>query len=533
MSRRIVAILVALVALWAGADTFKSFVFYKNGEPVITVPVVDVDSMVFEQPAYLPPVTPPDTVPDIPSDTIPDEPSDTIPDIPIDTVPDVPSDTIPDIPADTIPDVPEPPQFEMVDLGLSVLWASMNVGATTPDDYGNYYAWGELEPKDYYHTINYTYEGVDIGKNISATEYDVARATYGNEYRMPTQWECKELTERCEWSWEQYGESGNWGMKVTGPNGNSIFLPAAGFINYAGEQRIGYYGSYWTSTSEKVGESYYLCFEQGRVDATSWDGATYVGQTVRPVSGSMNTADKLALYDFYYSTNGDEWNNKEGWLTTAPLSEWHGIETDANGRVVKISLPDNNLSGKCIIDNRLAYLTEVDFRGASFEQVTIDIGTPIKQLTLDNCMAEEGRVENTVAETLTVQNVPAMGRISGTLDNIELINCDFNEVEQPLVGNDNLKNIRIIGCRMHSIAGRCDSIYLDNSRIEKYWYTTTRKEFSAKDTYISTLCSGDFTNGVMMNFDNVTLYQPDWRNITITVTCSFEFNSYNWSENIK
>lgn len=50
---------------------------------------------------------------------------------------------------------------------------------------------------------------------------------------------------------------------------------------------------------------------------------------------------------------------------------------------------------------------------------------------------------------------------------------------------------------------------------------------------ISTLCSGDFTDGVMMNFDNVTLYQPDWRNITITVTCSFEFNSYNWSENIK
>ena len=134
MSRRIVAILIALVALWAGADTFKSFVFYKNGEKIVTVPVVDVDSMVFERPQSIP------DVPDDPPVDPPVTPPDTVPDTPGDTLPEVPSDTIPDIPSDTIPDVPEPPQFEMVDLGLSVLWASMNVGATTPDDYGNYYA---------------------------------------------------------------------------------------------------------------------------------------------------------------------------------------------------------------------------------------------------------------------------------------------------------------------------------------------------------------------------------------------------------
>ena len=86
MNRHFITIIVALVALWAGAETFKSFVFYKNGVPVATVPVVDVDSMVFEQPEITsnPPIG------------------------------------------------PNEPQFEMVDLGLSVMWASMNVGATTP-----------------------------------------------------------------------------------------------------------------------------------------------------------------------------------------------------------------------------------------------------------------------------------------------------------------------------------------------------------------------------------------------------------------
>ena len=539
MSRRIVAILVALVALWAGADTFKSFVFYKNGEKIVTVPVVDVDSMVFERPQSIPdvpddppvdpPVTPPDTVPDTPGDTLPDVPSDTIPDIPIDTVPDVPSDTIPDIPSDTIPDVPEPPQFEMVDLGLSVQWASMNVGATTPDDYGNYYAWGELEPKDYYHTINYTYEGVDIGKNISATEYDVARATYGNEYRMPTQWECKELTERCEWSWEQYGESGNWGMKVTGPNGNSIFLPAAGFINYAGEQRMGYYGSYWTSTSERVGESYYLCFEQGRVDVTSWDGATYVGQTVRPVSGSMNTADKLALYDFYYSTNGDEWVNKEGWLTTAPLSEWYGIETDANGNVVKISLPDNNLSGECLIDERLSHLVEVDFRGARFDRVSICPGESMKTLVLDNCMDARGKVENINVDKFILRNVPDMGALQGVCDTIEVYNCQFAETDQPLGGVSAL-SVKISGCEMKNIGGSANEIYVEDSRVTETWYFMTREKFTAINSYLSTLCSGDFNEGCLLTFDNVTLWRTNWKDETITVTCSFVFDSNTWNE---
>lgn len=524
MNRRIITILVALVALWAGANTFKSFVFYKNGVRVVAVPVVDVDSMVFVQPVIVP------DNPDTPDN--PDNPP-VVPDVPQDTVPDIPSDTIPDTPVDTLPDVPEPPQFEMVDLGLSVMWASMNVGATTPDDYGNYYAWGELNPKDSYDVSNYSYQGTYLGDDIGATQYDVATATYGDKWRIPSQMECKELIARCTWSWEQYGDEGNWGIKITGPNGNSIFLPAGGYVNYNGKMRQGDYGSYWTSTADYTDQSHYFCFESSRFEQTSWDGATYVGQLVRPVYGDKPSVTEAALYDFYVAANGYDWNNNSGWFTDAPLSEWYGIETDAEGNVVKISLPDNNLSGECRIDQRLSHLAEVDFRGAEFELVTINTGKAIQQLTLDNCMAVDGRVENTVAETLCVKNVPAMGYISGTLDNIELTNCDFNEIDRPLSGNNNLKSLSIIDCQMRSIGGECDTIYLKNSRVEQFWYLVVRKEFTAIDSYISTLCAGDFRDGAIMLFDNVTLYQPDWRDVTITVTCSFEFNSYNWSQYIK
>ena len=522
MNRRIVAILIALVALWAGADTFKSFVFYKNGEPVITVPIVDVDSMVFEQPSVLPdiPVDPPVDPPVTPPDTVPD--------VPIDSVPDVPSDTIPDIPVDTVPDVPEVPQFEMVDLGLSVMWASMNVGATTPDDYGNYYAWGELEPKEYYDVSNYAHNGVYLGDDICGTEYDVATATYGDKWRMPTQYECNELVSRCQWSWEQYGD-GNWGIKITGPNGNSIFLPAGGYINYSGEKRCGEYGSYWTSTANGTGESHYLCFESSRFEQTSWDGATYVGQLVRPVYGDKPAAIEGLLADFFKAANGYGWTHKEGWFTDAPLSEWYGIETDADGNVVKISLPDNNLSGKCIIDERFDHLVEVDFRGAKFDYVSICPGVSMKTLELDNCMNAGGKIENIDVEKFVLKNVPDMGSVSGKCDAIEVYNCNFKNTGQPL-GGITASSVKIISCEMLNIGGSADEIYIEDSHVTETWYFVTREKFTAVNSRLSTLCSGDFNTGCLLTFDNVTLWRTNWKDETITVTCSFVFDSDTWYE---
>lgn len=125
-----------------------------------------------------------------------------------------------------------------VDLGLSVKWATCNVGAEKPEDLGDYYAWGETEKKteytedtykhaedkdgdgDFYDDLN---NWEDIGSNISGTPYDVARAKWGGKWRMPTVEEAEELLGKCSWEWTTV--NGTNGYTVTGPNGNSIFLP--------------------------------------------------------------------------------------------------------------------------------------------------------------------------------------------------------------------------------------------------------------------------------------------------------------------
>ena len=173
---------------------------------------------------------------------------------------------------------------QKVDLGLSVCWAGWNVGATSSEGYGNYYAWGETTTKSDYAESSYQYHNgsyMNIGSNICGTQYDVARAQWGGSWRMPTKAEFQELKDRCTWTWTSY--KGIDGYKVTGPNGNSIFLPAAGG-RYGRELRNrGYYGYYWSGSLNESYQSYayYLIFDSG--DRSVKDFFREYGYTVRPV----------------------------------------------------------------------------------------------------------------------------------------------------------------------------------------------------------------------------------------------------------
>ena len=171
---------------------------------------------------------------------------------------------------------------EWVDLGLSVRWATCNVGASNPSDYGNYYAWGETKTKSSYTADNsrtYEVSMSDISGNI---RYDAATANWGGGWRMPTKEEFEELLDKCNWQWSSQG--GRNGYKVTGPNGNSIFLPVAGWrygtsLNFAGDG-----GYYWSSTPNGVNtlDAYFLGFNSGRHNV-GWYYRNY-GRSVRPVS---------------------------------------------------------------------------------------------------------------------------------------------------------------------------------------------------------------------------------------------------------
>ena len=185
-----------------------------------------------------------------------------------------------------------------VDLGLSVKWATMNVGASKSEDYGDYFAWGEIAPKEEYSWSTYTYCN---GSSSSLTKYnynsslgfvdnktqlelsdDAARANWGGKWRMPTDAELTELREQCTWTWTT--ENGIKGYKVTSRiNGKSIFLPAAGNRTgpLLGSVGDGYYWSSSISTEGSPVGAYYLYFLSGSVNR--YDGSRDYGQSVRPV----------------------------------------------------------------------------------------------------------------------------------------------------------------------------------------------------------------------------------------------------------
>ena len=171
------------------------------------------------------------------------------------------------------PDNPNPTVTpEYVDLGLpsGIKWATFNVGATQPEEYGDYFAWGETEPKELYDESTY-----------SETEEDAATANWGSEWRMPTQAEQDELRTECSWTWMTKNDVN--GYKVVGPNGNSIFLPAAGYCSGSSLYNVGHKGFYWASSlyTGNTSYAYYLSFTYNDVSRYSNDRC--YGQSVRPV----------------------------------------------------------------------------------------------------------------------------------------------------------------------------------------------------------------------------------------------------------
>ena len=151
-----------------------------------------------------------------------------------------------------------PDGVEAVDLGLSVKWANMNVGATKDSGFGSYFAWGEVKPKKYYSWGTYIWSQGDSkfllkystsDRKIQLTPSDdAARANWGGEWRIPTIEEYEELIDPAKCTWEWITKDGVNGYKVTGKKtGNSIFLPITGFRFYEGVQFRAIKGIYWTS----------------------------------------------------------------------------------------------------------------------------------------------------------------------------------------------------------------------------------------------------------------------------------------------
>ena len=195
---------------------------------------------------------------------------------------------------------------EWVDLGLpsGTLWATMNIGANNPGECGDYFAWGETAPKEIYNWSTHIWcngsentltkyctksnngnNGFTDDKTELDPEDDAAYVNWGSSWRMPTIEQLQELQQNCTWTWTQ--QDGNYGQLVTGPNGNTIFLPAAG---YRWDHGLYYeeYGNYWSRTLDA---GYSTCADNlffGNSGGFVLYSTRSTGLTVRAVRVSQN-----------------------------------------------------------------------------------------------------------------------------------------------------------------------------------------------------------------------------------------------------
>ena len=173
-----------------------------------------------------------------------------------------------------------------VDLGLpsGLKWSDQNLGANTPEEYGEYYAWGSVEPLSSYDSESY-YAEVDV-KNIPSNyqgnkDFDPVARNIGGEWRTPNYAEVRELQNNTTAEWTT--QNGVKGIKLTGPNGNSIFIPAGGQKSGTTLTKVGFQGTFWSSSQDSGYEGFGL---GGVVNAAGFGGVGgygYLGYNIRPV----------------------------------------------------------------------------------------------------------------------------------------------------------------------------------------------------------------------------------------------------------
>ena len=219
-----------------------------------------------------------------------------------------------------------------VDLGLpsGLKWATCNVGASSPEEYGGYYAWGEIEEKDSYTEDNSFTYGKYYGDISGNPEYDVACAKWGGAWRMPTKDEILELLKNCTWTWTTRNDVN--GYEVTGPNGNSIFLPAAGYrlgteVYYRGSS-----GYYWSGSVDYNydGYAYYLYFDSDNHGVSY--GSRFYGYSVRPVYDGATVP--VESYTVSVSSNGN------GVVSIEGIQE-NSVTVSAGASVTVVATPDS------------------------------------------------------------------------------------------------------------------------------------------------------------------------------------------------
>ena len=258
----------------------------------------------------------------------------------------------------------------MIDLGLpsGTKWACCNVGASSPQSHGDYYAWGETYTKMSYLWQNYAYGSNrdncrHLNYDIAGSGYDVARQKWGGSWQMPSSMQVKELKEKCTYVWTTH--NGVKGALITGPNRNKIFLPAAGGTVGEDKTMEGFDGQYWSS-SQLYGGAYTMRVSKASFDLTS--EARLTGLPVRPVVEN----DQMLTFD----VKGEDGLSAKVKLDIKQqkVTLFDGSTRSVNYKYSKAyQSDDENLSDIERLLSMVMILSEKNYALQSFETMTVDM----------------------------------------------------------------------------------------------------------------------------------------------------------------
>ncbi len=310
-----------------------------------------------------------------------------------------------------------PLECSYVDLGLSVYWASCNIGANTPEEYGNYYAWGEIDTKDNYSWSTYKWkrnndnllskyctDGVyGLFDNRADLEYedDIARSIYGDNWQLPSEADWLELENNCYWEWTTINGIDGWLITsmIEGYKDKSIFLPASGIIKGKKLESAGFSTHYWTSALK---ESYPRTATTMSLDSLGHGTMALercYGLPVRPVSISRDwynnasiilSRDQMTTFPGYYFSlsasvlNGDTVYHVPGrWSSDNPTI----ATVDQNGLVYSISAGTANIYYYISIDS-ISYINSkctvtVLSDESEIEHCFVDLGLSVNWATFN------------------------------------------------------------------------------------------------------------------------------------------------------
>ena len=300
-----------------------------------------------------------------------------------------------------------------IDLGLSVKWASYNVGAAKPEDYGDYFAWGEVSPKSDFRWPNYQFGASKNGpfskyvldenygtidhKTILDLTDDAAAAAWIGDWRLPSKDEVSELMSTCTWTWTKW--NGVNGYRVTGPNGNSIFLPANGMRSGTSISDEGTVGNYWSSSISGDGSYFALSPYFSQSGKEIGNCYRYFGLGIRPVYGVLVPVSEITIPEALILTMG---KTESSVLTADILPEnatyknltWSSTDesvatVDHEGKVTAVAV--GNVS-----------ITAFSADGSESAQCRVDVNQPIQSITFDKSTIETFVGADPITLTVTV-----------------------------------------------------------------------------------------------------------------------------------